>query len=277
MRPLFSLSRAPLAIIALGLCLGSSAWGAGSTREKAWADLLAGRLQHGQVVWLKTADGQKVFAIYEPQRKGHGKGAAILLHDMGQHPDWPRVIAPLRNALPRHGWSTLSVQMPVLAQGASPGQYAPLLKAVNSRLQAAVSYLKSQHITPVVLVGYGLGATMGAAYLTSEKDSAVRSLIGISMGTVEGTEPSLDIASYLAKLGLPILAIYGSRDYEWVLRSVPRLAAAGRRAEAANGAEAPVFRQVEIMGADHGYTGVTDVLTEDVVDWLNRLGQNGPE
>jgi hypothetical protein len=37
---------------------------------------------------------------------------------MGAHPDWPEVIQPLHSGLPESGWTTLSVQMPILANDA---------------------------------------------------------------------------------------------------------------------------------------------------------------
>lgn len=262
-------------MVCLGLWLAGGAWGSDLKREKGWSDLLEGHLHHGRGVWLTAGGSQKVFAIYEHARADPPKGGVILLHDMGQHPDWPQVIAPLRRALPRHGWTTLSVQMPVLAAGAAPERYAPLVAQAKPRLQAAVDYLSARHVSPVVLVGYGLGATMGAAYLAGRDAGPVRSFIGISMGAVDGAPDGLNPATYLTKLKVPTLTVYGSRDYEWVVRSARSLSAAAARHP---GAEAPTkdggppaFRQVSIMGADHGYTGLTDDLTQEVLGWANRI------
>lgn len=274
MRALATHVRTGIALVCLGLWLAGVAWGSDLKREKAWADLLDGHLRQGHAVWLSAGGSQKVLAIDERAQTRPPKGGVILLHDMGEHPDWPQVIGPLRRALPRHGWATLSVQMPVLAAGAAPDRYAPLVAEAIPRLRAAVHYLNSRHISPIVLVGYGLGATMGAAYLAAQKPGPVRSFVGISMGMLNGAPEELNPAPYLAKLTVPALAVYGSRDYEWVVRSAPSLTAAAARNSAdeasAAGGGPPAFRQIRIMGADHGYTGLTDDLTDDVLGWANR-------
>lgn len=277
--------RARMALAALCLCLSTGAWASDLKREKGWADLLQGHLDQGRAVWLTAEGGQKVFAIYEAPLAGAPRGGVVLAHDMGQHPDWPEVIAPLRTGLPHRGWATLSVQMPVLADGATPDQYAPLVAQAAARLKAAVDYLVSRNVTPVALVGYGLGGTMAAAYLAGNPPGPVSTFIAISSGSIPGTPAPLDTAAYLAKVPVPSLAVYGSRDYEWVLRSAPHLAAAARGTQTSaahqgntgpSGQPPPAaagprpFRQTRITGADHGYRGVTDELIEDVVGWLNR-------
>ena len=68
------------------------------------------------------------------------KGAAILVHGIGVHPDWPQVIHPLRVGLPERGWSTLSIQMPVLPNEAQSADYLPLLDGVAPRLDAAIDF-----------------------------------------------------------------------------------------------------------------------------------------
>lgn len=284
-----------MALVLWGLLATGAAGAADHDPEQAWADLLAKRVREGQPVWLR-ADAKKVLAIYDQAQTGHAKGAVIILHDMGQHPDWPQVVRPLRIRLPRHGWSTLSVQMPVRGRDQPMDQYGPLFDHVAPRLNAAIAYLKQHQVDNVVLAGYGLGAAMGAAYLAAQKSSDVKAFVGISMGAVAGHDPRLDTPHSLEKIGIPMLDVYGGEDFDWVLRAAPRLAAALRLAAGSTGHSQPIaastppagtprdkpptgdaYRQVVIQGADHDYTGVTDELVDDILGWINRNAVAGTQ
>ena len=51
----------------------------------------------GEPVMLQ-AGGSEFFAIYAEEESSYVKGAAIILHGRGAHPDWTEVIQPLRSA-----------------------------------------------------------------------------------------------------------------------------------------------------------------------------------
>lgn len=284
---------AGLAIAAVLLSVYTPAGAAASdaAQEKLWADAVQKILQRGEAVWLQTADSQqKVFAVYTQDMTGKRNGGLIILHDLGQHPDWPEVVAALRSRLPDHGWSTLSVQMPILGRDQPLDKYGPLFDDVAPRLQSAIAYLKDKHIDNIVLIGYGLGAAMGAAFLAANPVPDIKGFIAVSMGALKGLDPRMYTPASLAKIKVPILDIYGSRDFERVVSSAPLRADAARKAgaDAERGgglapsrhtetAESPFtrksgylfYRQVEIDGADHYYSAMTDVLVTRIVGWLD--------
>tara|TARA_R110001592_G_scaffold362471_1_gene676362 strand:- start:2522 stop:3646 length:1125 start_codon:yes stop_codon:yes gene_type:complete len=78
---------------------------------------LAKTLKEHETVWLEvsypeSSEITKVLAIAHPPLIPDKQGAILLLHDKGQHADWPEVIHPLRMNLPKAGWYTLSVNLP---------------------------------------------------------------------------------------------------------------------------------------------------------------------
>ena len=70
----------------------------------------------GKPQWLE-AGGQRFLGIYTASTTGSSLGGAIILPCLGEHPNWPDVIAPLRKSLPNHGWDTLSIALPVPTKG----------------------------------------------------------------------------------------------------------------------------------------------------------------
>ena len=282
-----------IAILLLCVFSVTAAQGADVTPEKRWSDLLEKHITQGQPVWLQTDKQQKVFAIYTEDRTGKHNGTVIILHDMGQHPDWPDVVRPLREGLPDHGWSTLSVQMPVLGRDQPIAKYGPLFDDVAPRLNAAIAFLKTKQAGTIALAGYGLGAAMGAAYLAANQTSGVQTFIAISMGVLNGTgtDPRLDTTKSLEKIKLPVLDIFGSRDFSWVVGTASDRAAAARTAGASaqrqqdlnpykhsSTAESPFthqsgyisYRQMSVTGADHYFTGLSDTLVRRITGWLDK-------
>ncbi len=241
--------------------LAGPAWASDAAKEQRWAEQITDTLVVGEAEWLE-AGGQKFLALYTEETTGAPKGSVILVHGTGAHPDWPDVIHPLRVGLPDHGWSTLSIQAPVLANEAGYAEYAPLVGEAAPRIQAAVAFLEQRAPgRPVFLVGHSLGATMAAACLAEAPDVPVAGVILIGMG-VRDEGPLSDALSYLQKLRLPVFDLYGSRD----LPAVTASAAARRRAAAKAGNAA--YRQFEVSGADHFFRGLEDELLGRVRGWL---------
>jgi pimeloyl-ACP methyl ester carboxylesterase len=280
-----------IAILLICVFGTAAAHAADISPEKRWSDLLEKHITRGRAVWLETAKQRKVFAIYTADRTGKHNGTVIVLHDMGQHPDWPDVVRPLREKLPDHGWSTLSVQMPVLGRDAPIAKYGPLFDDVAPRLNAAITYLKGRQAGTIALAGYGVGAAMGAAYLAANPSSGVQTFIAVGMGVLKGMDPRLDTTTSLEKLNLPVLDIFGSRDFVWVARTASARADAARTAGARAqqprdlspgrhpaAAESPSteasghlsYRQMPITGADHYFTGLSDTLVRRITGWLNK-------
>lgn len=232
-------------------------------KEKRWADQIVDALIDGNAEWLE-AEGHKFLAIYTEDQTGEPKGGAIILHGIGVHPNWNEVIYPLRTELPNHGWATLSIQMPVLPNEAEVKDYIPLIKEAAPRIQAAVAFLKSRNVGPIVIIAHSLGATMASATLAEQGDLGLKGYVAIGMSGSD-LDPQLDTTTQLAKLKLPILDFYGSRDLDTVLKAVQPRAAAMRKAGHEH------YRQVEVEGADHFFVGLEDELVRRVYGWLEQL------
>jgi pimeloyl-ACP methyl ester carboxylesterase len=235
------------------------------TKEQRWADQIVDSLLDGEAVWMEAGD-QRFLGIFTPDTSGTTKGAVILLHGMGVHPNWPDVIYPLRTSLPEHGWATLSIQLPVLNNDAVLKDYLPLIGEAAPRIEAAVKWLESQDFKTIALVGHSLGATMGAACIATDAPPGIDALAVIGMGT-STIDPKTDNVAHLEQISIPVLDLYGSRDLEGVRKSAKERAGAARKA----GNKA--YRQIEVEGADHFSVGLEEELVRRVRGWLDRLAE----
>jgi len=64
------------------------------------------------------------------------RGGVLLLHDSGQHPDWPTFIGPARLMLAADGWHTLSIALSPVRPEATPERSLPP-RLANGGLSAA--------------------------------------------------------------------------------------------------------------------------------------------
>ncbi len=253
----------PKILIILAFILFSlPAFGSDEAKEKRWAEQIVDSLLVGEAVWLPV-DKRQFLAIHAESTAAKTQGAAIILHGIGAHPDWPEVINPLRSELPEYGWATLSLQMPILPNDARAADYVPLLDEVSPRIDAAIAYLNKQGIRNIVLIAHSLGTAMASYYLASNPDSPIRAYVGISM--IEDTDDTaLSNVAYLTRLKLPVLDIYGYRDLDSVTKN------AKARRQAAAMAKNKRYRQVVIEDADHFYTGKEGKLIKRIRGWLRK-------
>ena len=236
-------------------------------KEKRWSEQIVDSLLVGESVELKAGD-TPFLGIYAEASEGPTGRAAILAHGIGAHPNWPEVINPLRSNLPDHGWSTLSIQMPILANDAPIADYAPLFDEVAPRIDAAVAYLRQQGDDSIVLVGHSLGASMGAAYLAQDKRKDIKGFVAIGMSIID-LDDRMNSALALQKIDIPVLDLFGSRDLDNVLATV------NERAKASRKAENTAYQQIEIEGADHFFVGMEDTLVRRVYGWLKTHFNTG--
>lgn len=261
------------------LCLALSATLAQATfkqREERWAAQIQETLLVGEPVWLSvTIKGkeQKFFNIYTPAQ-GTVKGGVILLHGIGMHPDWPEVISPLRRALPERGWTTFSMQMPLLPAGAPYTAFGPILDETPPRIRAGIEFLRAKGIEHIVVIGHDMGAAMAASFVAGEPRSGIDGLVVVGLDapvldrTADKLDPRLHGPTQLAKVKVPVLDIYGGLDKKTVMNSAPARAAAARQAGNKN------YRQVRVPDADHFFSGYDKALLENITRWLDG-GMNG--
>ena len=250
-----------LLAVLLGISLSLAAYGSDQEREKSHADEIIDMLMVGDEVWL--SDGSHDFlALFTEADEAQGK-AAILMHGTGAHPNWADVIFPLREGLPEHGWTTLSIQMPIAAREASFDDYLALFPEVPARIDAAIRYLREQEYSRIVLIGHSLGAMMTTHYLANPDHAAVQGFIAIGLSSAD--VPPVSVPENLSKIRVPMLDLYGSEDLPNVKST------AWVRASASS--DNPSFTQVMVEGADHFFRSTNDELLTQVTVWLQTLAE----
>lgn len=231
------------------LLLGFGAHAADYAREKRWADEITPSILVGEPVEL-TAGNRKFLAILTPAEKT--RAGVIVLHGMGVHPDW-NMIGVLRTGLPQAGYTTLSLQMPVLAATAKPAAYPPTFPDAAKRIQAGVDYLKQRGVERIAIVSHSMGAAMTQYYLTKNPTAPIQAWVSIGI-----SQPKP-----YGKLKLPILDLYGSDDQPAVLKN-----AAERAAELkAN----PASKQIVAPATDHFFNNRDAELVKYVKDYLDTI------
>jgi pimeloyl-ACP methyl ester carboxylesterase len=233
-------------------------------RERRLAEQTVDAVFDGEPLFLRAGDIE-FLAIYMEAQSAPARGAALLLHGRGFHPDWEEVVRPLRTALPAHGWHTLSLQMPVLAKDAKYYDYVPIFPAAYPRIEAGLAFLKEQGIDNVVVIAHSCGVHMSMAYVEEHGDAGFDAYVGIGMGATDYGQP-MAAPFPLSEMKVPVLDLHGSAEYPAVLRMAPRRLAAMREAGS------PLSRQVVIDGAGHYFRGHETELVEAVVAWLETLG-----
>ena len=233
------------------------------TYEQEMVSVLLEKGVHGDAIWLQAA-GDEFLALLTENTVSGDERAVIVLHSMGSHADWPEVISPLRAAFSRRGWTTLSLQMPVLRPGSPLSEYGKTLHRAGARVQTGVNYLQEKGIPEITVIGYSFGASAALQFLAG-KASPVTAFIGISMQPRPYLSPAFDLLGHLARMDIPVLDIYGSRDYAEVHRTADDRRLAGKR----DGYR--FYNQVVIGNADHYFTGKEAELVDGIAGWLEEL------
>jgi pimeloyl-ACP methyl ester carboxylesterase len=219
-------------------------------REKRWADQITSGLPAGDVEWLRQENGHRFIGLYLAAEKP--RGAAIIAHGRGWSPDY-ELYGRLRTKLAELGYTTLSIQMPVLPSTAILGLYVPLYPDARERFQRAVDFLKAKGHRNIAIVSHSLGATMANQYLIRTDDTTVGAwaFIGILQGLEE-----------MYRIRIPVLDIYGSKDWD-----VTVWGGSERKAQIEKN---PKSAQVIVPGAQHFFEDREDELAREVVKFLDR-------
>lgn len=224
----------------------ASADAADYAREKKWADEVVPGLVVGDAVYLQARGPHKFLALFTPA-SGSGKGV-VVVHGMGIHPDWG-MVGTLRTELADRGFTTLSIQMPILAADAKGEAYPPTFPEAAERIARAVAFLKEKGYKAIAVVSHSMGSRMSLTYFAAKPDPAVKTWasLGASFGDYD-------------KVGLPVLDLYGDGDLKPVLDQ-----AAQRKMSLTNKASV----QQVVAGADHFYAGREDQMVAAVADFLD--------
>ncbi|MDH3629590.1 MAG: alpha/beta hydrolase family protein [Gammaproteobacteria bacterium] len=228
-------------------------------KESRWAEQVIDGLLDGDELWLIDDIGHEFLSILTEGDESSGR-AVVLVHGIGVHPNWPDVIYPLRAGLLEQGITTLSLQMPILANDADEREYGLLFPEVPGRFEAALDYLDDEGYKNVTIVGHSMGASMATYYLSQSDTKAVDSLVIIGMVAGGAYYNNLEA---LPKVRVPVLDLYGSEDLERVLNSVDQRATSGKKQSVHQ------YLQVRVDGANHFFQGHEDSLVRQVAEWLD--------
>lgn len=210
-------------------------------RERRWSDEIVPGLVVGEAVWLEGPGGRKFLGLLTETR--NAPAAIVLVHGVGVHPDHS-VIGTLRASLADAGYTTLSIQMPVLKSDAVANDYHPAVfpEAVE-RIRSAARWLEAKGSRRIVLLSHSMGSWMSNVYY--EETAAAPFAAWVCMGLTGGY-------GGMRNVRVPVLDVYGENDLPNVLRADWR-----RRMTIDSIAGS---RQVRIAGADHFYAGKEKAL-----------------
>ena len=239
-------------LLALMLCASArAALAQDYEREARLADETLAAVVVGDAVWLTQKNGHRLLGLYT-KAKGE-RGAVVVAHGRGWSPDYD-LYGELRTKLADAGYSTLSIQMPVLPSTAHIGAYLPTYPDGDERLSLAVGWLRAKGARHVAIVSHSLGATMANHYLIDTPEPGVDAWVMISI--INGLED-------MFRIKVPVLDVFGGADWE-----VTRVGAGERKAqiEKIAGSE-----QVVIPGAEHFFEGHRDELARTITHFLDAI------
>ena len=257
MRKRFSLrQKARLGGLFVFLFLCSSAFSQDYAKEKRWADDILPTLLVGDAVWLQQKNGHRFLTLFTEAKKP--KGAVIVAHGRGWSPDF-ELYGTLRTRLAEEGYTTLSIQLPVLQSTAILGLYVPLYPDARERFQLAVDFLKSKGHKDIGIVSHSLGATMANQYLIRTEDTTVKAWVFV--GILQGLEE-------MYRIKIPTLDVYGSSDWNVTMWGAPE-----REKQLK---DHPGSGQVMVPDAKHFFEGKEDELIRVVVSFLDSVFKAKP-
>jgi pimeloyl-ACP methyl ester carboxylesterase len=201
-------------------------------REKRWADQIVPTLVTGEAIWLEAPRTEKFLGIYTEAKDA--KGAIILAHGLGVHPDYG-IIGELRTRLADAGYTTLSVQMPLLAADAPATRYPVLFWEADARFAGALTFLRRKHYDKIWVVSHSMGSRMANHYISAHPQVPLAGWISLSIS-------SGDIGP-LKRIRFPVYDVYAEKDLEPVLTGASRRAAALKTVRGSS--------QTMVFGTDH--------------------------
>ncbi len=222
-------------------------------RELRWRNEILPSLVVGDPVDLMVG-GRQVLALLA---KGKPElPAIVLVHGVGVHPDHG-LIGVLRANLNDMGYTTLSIQMPVLAKEVSEAaQYAAVFSHSTARLVEAANYLVREKLnnSGIVLLSHSMGSWMSNVYLQETPSVPYLAWVCLSItGRIGST----------GEHRLPILDVQAENDLDPVKR--------GSWLRAIKVLSHPGSKRVEIAGTNHFYEKQEPALVKEIDLFLKSM------
>lgn len=232
-----------------------------AVREQAIVDAVTARVPAAEVLLLEV-EKARVLALYKEQTGREPRGAVLLLHAMDDTADEPGLIHALRTELPAAGWSTLSLQLPVLPAGSPRAAYGGTQELAQKRIAAALAKLSEFRPEAIAIIGQELGASLALATAAGAKD--IKGVVALSLSSADGLNPAAVTVPAMVELKLPVLDISG----EFAGPAQRRLTE--QRASAARAAGHTGYSQTTVPGVDDMLGGATEIVVARVRAWLSR-------
>ena len=142
------------------------------------------------------SQGETFLALYREAQGNDTQGCIILIHGNNEHPDWPRVIKPIRMSMTQNSWCTLSIEVPdnmtkeaitvptePASEETTEGEIKlPNEESVFARIEASIAFTSDKGVPNVSLLGYGTGASYAIKYsINNNLSSGALLLVSASM------------------------------------------------------------------------------------------------
>lgn len=224
--------RAALAIPVLGLLAACATVTPDYAREKRLAEQVAPSLVVGEATQLLSVSGQRFLGIITPVAAP--RAGVLLVHGMGVHPDFG-LTGELRAALADRGYTTLAIQMPVLAADARADDYPALFPEAGERIAAGLAHLRARGLQKVAIVSHSMGARMVNDFIAHRPDVPLMAWVPLAIANGQ--------LGSLSGVRFPVFDIYAEKDFDVVMK--------GARARAAVLRGIKGSKQAMIFGTDH--------------------------
>lgn len=229
--------------------------------EKRISTGLMDKAEASDFFWLGSIDSSFI-AIFNRHKGEEEKGAAIILHSVGGHADWPEVVSPLRNMLPEFGWATLSIQLPLISPEKNIEEYGKTFEETGNRILLATRELRKRGFSKIVIIGHGFGALSTLVYLGKGNSENIDAFVAISLQNYVYIKPRINLLRLIKKIKTPTLDLYGSLDFKEGIESAPDRRLASKK----SGDD--LYMQIEIKGADHSFNNMEKELVKQIIKWI---------
>ena len=231
--------------------------------EKKISNTLVQKNEVTDLFWINTRNST-FLSLLKVSPNDKNKGVAIILHSIGGHADWPDVISPIRNRLPEHDLSTLSIQLPIISPSKNIEEYGMVFQESNSRIKAAIKFLQTEGYNKIFLIGHGFGALSSLIYSERENAKYINGMVFISLQNYNYIKPPINLLRLIKKIKIPILDIYGSLDFKEAIDAAPDRRLASKKSGSGK------YTQIEINNADHYFQNMEDDLIKNIIHWVDN-------